>query len=271
LAETNILNPEWVTQGVYTLLNSRVLAGNQGVLKVSQLKELLDSSRYPQHKQLLIVEIMAKFELCFAFDEQPQRFLIPELLPKDEPGLTAWDDDQKNQSLRFEYHYDVLPSSVISRFIVRLHEKILDKTYWRTGVVLTDGNNQALVKADIEDKKIFIWVTGNDHSKRVLLGIIRSQLDHIHKNISKIQVTEQVPYKDIVIPYSDLLVANEAGYKKYFVPAVREEVDVVKLLEGIEEKPQPSGVAEFTRVVREVERSRIFQARPLVYYHKKRK
>jgi internalin A len=232
LADTNILNPEWVTQGVYTLLNSRTLKDTQGVLEVSQLKELLDSSRYPQHKQYMIVQIMEKFELCFAI-EQGQRFLIPELLPKDEPELTAWGEKQKNQSLRFEYHYDVLPSSVISRFIVRLHEKILDKTYWRTGVVLTDDHNQALVKADIEDKKIFIWVTGNDYSKRVLLGIIRSQLEHIHQSISKIQVTEQVPYKGIVIPYSDLLKLERKGYKKHFVPAVDEEVDVVKLLDGI--------------------------------------
>jgi len=233
LAETNILNPEWVTQGVYTLLNSRTLKDTQGVMEVSQLKELLDSSRYPQHKQHLIVDIMAKFELCFAFDEQRQRFLIPELLPKDEPELTKWNKNQKDQSLRFEYHYDVLPSSVISRFIVRLHEKILDKTYWRTGVVLTDGNNQALVKADIEDKKIFIWVTGNAHSKRVLLGIIRSHLEHIHQSISKIQVTEQVPYKGIVVPYRHLLVLEKNGVETFIPQGLEELVKVKELLEGI--------------------------------------
>jgi internalin A len=248
LAETNILNPQWVTQGVYKLLNDSALVDKKGVLAVQQLSFLLDPQRYPLPKQRLIMELMEKFELCFAF-EQRQRFLIPELLPKEEPDLTAW---QQDNPLRFEYHYDVLPASVISRFIVRLHEKIWKKTYWRTGVVLAMDNNQALVKADIEDKKIFIWVTGNDHGKRALLAVIRSQFDQIHKSIPKIQAIEQVPHKHIVIPYFDLLKLEEKGYKKYFVPAVDEEVDVVKLLDGIEARRLMEDLDDFTSLENKV-------------------
>lgn len=230
LAETNILNPEWVTQGVYKLLNAATLVDQKGILEIQQLNHLLDSHRYPPHKQYLIVELMEKFELCFAF-EQRQQFLIPELLPKEEPILT-WD---KDNSLRFEYHYEVLPASVISRFMVRLHEKIWNKTCWRTGVVLAMDNNQAIVKADLEDKKVFIWVTGNDRGKRALLAVIRSQFDHIHKSISKIQVTEQVPYKHIVIPFQNLLKLEQKGIRGHYYPEVDEEVNVTELLAGIEE------------------------------------
>jgi internalin A len=230
--DTNILNPEWVTKGVYSLLNNRTLANRQGVLDMEKLNELLDSHRYPVNKQHLIIDIMEKFELCFAFDEQRRQFLIPELLPKEEPDL-SWDNEN---SLRFEYHYDVLPSSIMSRFIVRLHDKIWKKTYWHTGVVLTHDNNKSLIKADIEDKKIFIWITGNVHGKRALLGIIRFQFEQIHQSISKIQVREQVPYKNIVISYDDLLDLEENGIKKHYYPSVKEEVDIVELLSGITDK-----------------------------------
>jgi hypothetical protein len=139
-----------------------------------------------------------------------------------------------------------------------MHQRIWERTYWRTGVILAMDNNQALVKADLEEKKVLIWVTGNDHGKRVLLGIIRSEFDQIHRRISKIQVTEQVPYKGIVIPYSDLLTANEAGYKKYFVPAVKEEVDVVKLLEGIKEVDMENLLKTMEETRKEVE-TRVLQ------------
>jgi internalin A len=231
LAETNILNPEWVTQGVYSLLNNHTLAQQHGVLNTTQLPELLNSHRYPTHKQHLIVEIMEKFELCFAFDGREQ-FLIPDLLGKEQVNqVKTWD---YANSLAFQYHYDVLPPSVISRFIVRMHQRIWERTYWRTGVILAMDNNQALVRTDLEDKKVLIWVTGTDAGKRALLAVIRAEFERIHKSISKLQVTEQVPYKGIVIPYRNLLKLEEKGIRTHYYPEIDEDVDVVKLLSGIE-------------------------------------
>lgn len=232
LRDINILNPEWVTGGVYALLNNRELKDQQGVLAITQLSHFLDAERYPERKQHLIIEIMEKFELCFAFDDGRQR-LIPELLPRQQPEKLKWND---RDNLRFEYHYDVLPSSVISRFITRLHDQIWQKTYWHTGVILERDNNRALVKADLEDKKLRIWVSGNDRGKRGLLAIIRRELDSIHKSISKIQATEQVPYENILIPYDDLLQLEKRGRKTHYIPAIDEEVDVIKLLDGIEDR-----------------------------------
>lgn len=80
---------------------------------------------------------------------EQESYLIADLLDPQEPDLN-WDDDD---CLRFEYHYDVLPNSVFSRFLVRAHKYISQKTYWLTGVMLAHENNKALIKADIEDKK----------------------------------------------------------------------------------------------------------------------
>jgi len=236
LADTGILNPEWVTQGVYTLLNHPTLAENKGMLEVTQLDKLLDSQRYPRAKRHVILEIMEKFELCFAYDPR-ERYLIPELLPKEEPDLQDWKDAS---GLRFEYHYDVLPTSVISRFIVKTHDTILSKIYWHTGVVLTQDNNQALVKADIEDKKIYIWVRGNANintkDKRSLLAVIRSKFDEIHKTIPRINPVEHVPYKTVVISYRHLLDLEEIGEETFVPQGLKEKVSVRRLLEGIDEK-----------------------------------
>lgn len=244
LAETNILNPEWVTQGVYKLLNDHTLAQQHGVLNTAQLPELLDPHRYPTHKQHLIVEIMEKFELCFAFEGREQ-FLIPDLLGKEQVNqVKTWD---YANSLAFQYHYDVLPPSVISRFIVRMHQRIWERTYWRTGVILAMDNNQALVRADLEDKQVLIWVTGTDAGKRALLAVIRAEFERIHKSISKLQVIEQVPYKGIVIPYRNLLKLEEKRIKEYYLPEIDDVVDVGKVLDGIDRRKGEELIGDMTK------------------------
>jgi internalin A len=113
------------------------------------LDKILSAPEYPSDKQLFIIDMMRKFELCYDL-VLDQKFLVPDLLPKDEPQLTF------NGTPAFEYAYPVLPSSVITRFIVRMNQKIDDDFVWRTGVLLKIGENKALVRADIEDKKITI-------------------------------------------------------------------------------------------------------------------
>lgn len=87
---------------------------------------------------------MKKFKLCYEI-EHDTPLLIPDLLPKEEPFTGKWND-----VLAFQYHYNVLPTFIISRFSVRMNAFLL-KTVWRSGVVRKNGGNAA---ADIEERKI---------------------------------------------------------------------------------------------------------------------
>ena len=60
LAELGILNPQWVTNGVYKILNDKALFKNKGVLTLPLLDKILNTSEYPQNKRLFIVEMMRK-------------------------------------------------------------------------------------------------------------------------------------------------------------------------------------------------------------------
>lgn len=187
LESLGILNPQWVTNGVYKILNSHELFQNQGKLTLTLLNQILNLPEYPSGKRLFIVDMMKKFELCY--DIEPDKcFLVPDLLPKNEIYTGDWED-----ALAFQYHYSVLPSSILTRFIVRMNSFIHKNTIWRSGVVLKHGANTSLVKADIEERKIFIWVSGKEDSPRDLLAIIRGEFDAIHKTIAKLEVTEKVP------------------------------------------------------------------------------
>ncbi|MDM8569627.1 hypothetical protein QUF50_08985, partial [Thiotrichales bacterium HSG1] len=117
---------------------------------------------------------------------------------------------------------------------VRMHQSISKKTYWRTGVVLVESGNKALVKADIEDKTIFIWVIGNTITRRKFLTKIRQQFNDIHKSIPKINAQEQVPYKTVIIPYNNLLNLEGMQENTIIIPELKEKVPISKFLDGIE-------------------------------------
>jgi internalin A len=123
LQDTNVLNPEWVTSGVYDILNNHdLMVKKKGILTIPDLPNILKQiDRYPEAKRPFLMGLLEKFELCFKMDNySPRRYLISDLLPIDEPDI----DIYESAPLHFQYHYDLLPSSIISRFIVRNHTMI---------------------------------------------------------------------------------------------------------------------------------------------------
>ena len=107
------------------------LAGN-GKLHRNDLKTLLNNKIYPERKHDFILELMKKFELCYALNDN--EYLLPDLFPVEEP---EFEFDTKN-SLHFILEYDFLPKSIFTRFIIRMHREIVNNTYWRTGVLLQE-------------------------------------------------------------------------------------------------------------------------------------
>lgn len=237
LSETNVLNPEWVTNGVYKILNAETIVTREGVLEMQDLEHILDGNEYPRDRHIFITDLMRKFELCLPFEGNYERYLVPELLPKEEPPL---DEFKVIDSLCFQYHYNILPEGLVPRFIVRTHHHNRGLPRWRTGVVLEYDGNRALVKADVQDSKVFITVTGSPEGRRGLLAIVRSHFDHIHASIAKLEAVEMVPvpeYPDVLLEYRRLLV-REAGGRSSVEIEVGEhvvEISLSKLLDGIED------------------------------------
>ena len=238
LSDTNILNPEWVTGGVYKIINNIDLVRAQGVLKLSQLSTILDDhDRYPPERHPFIIGMMRKFELCFDFpDPSPPRLLIPELLQVNEPDLN-WEDAA---SLNFQYHYNVLPGGIISRFIVRTHHNLTDKpTYWRSGVVLDIDGNRALVRGDTQAGKVFISVQGSGSGRRRALFVIRDAFKAIHATIPRIEAKEKVPLPDnpaVVVDYLHLRKLEELGTDTFLPEGADQVYRVLDLLEGVDDR-----------------------------------
>lgn len=211
LQDTNILNPRWVTSGVYAVLNSYQLLLSGGVLEYSDMKRILKDSRYPPGTHLYIVDMMRKFELCYDL-ELDQKFLIPDLLPKDEPFIGNWQSD-----LAFQYEYDVLPTSIFTRFIVRLNS-LINNIVWRSGVILKGVDATALVKADYEERRISIYIRGATGSRHDFLTLILETFEHIHQSLSSINISRKFPHPehlDLVLDYDEVLAFDRQGIAEF--------------------------------------------------------
>ncbi len=244
LQDTNVLNPEWVTQAVYKIIDSGELSLKKGVLTRKMLNEILDTRDYPSYKQLFIVDMMRKFELCFDIIPD-EKFLVPDLLAKEELNTGDW-----NGSLRFEYLYPIYFSSIITRFIVKMHEHISRETVWRTGVVLeyeVGGAvaNEALVKADSAARKVLIFIRGHENTRREFLYRIRHTFEEIHRTFSKDfaekDVVERVPhprYPHVVRDYKRLLSMEINGKAFEYADELGLDLSVKEWLNGIESEQE---------------------------------
>jgi internalin A len=238
--DTQVLNPRWVTQGVYGLLTSARLVKQQGQFYVQDVGEILvglpdASSRYPSHTHERLIKVMKHFELCFEFTDRPGHYLIPRHLHDNELDI-PWDD---TGALKFQYHYETLPDAIISRFIVRMNQYITKQYYWKNGVFLHSGEHRAKVKADQVDRKIFISIVGKEQTRRAFLAVIRSAFEEINGNF-KIEIKRMIPlpdYPDILVSYDELIVYENNHKLTYFVATrgVEKDYEVRHLLDGIEE------------------------------------
>ncbi|MCX6580719.1 MAG: GTP-binding protein [Candidatus Aminicenantes bacterium] len=203
LQEYHVLNPRWVTEGVYRIINSPTLAERHGLLKKADLNHIINEEKtktcpymqelenrpYTPGEQNYIVKLMQKFELCYPLDDET--ILVPALLDTKEPPLPL--PEETRPTLDFILTYDFLPKSVISRLLVKLHKDLTTGRSWRTGMVLESElfHTHALIRADEVEKTIGIQISGDQ--KREHLSVIRSALREINKSFQLMRIEELIP------------------------------------------------------------------------------
>ncbi len=168
------LNPEWATKAVYKIIDTKEVIDNRGKFNYTQLKNIWKD--YPDDKFTFLIELMKKFELCFLLPNGGD-YIVPELLPPTQPDI-IWDD---TDNFWFEYRYKFVPAGVITRLIVRMHDYIKDDLYWLHGVIIKRENAEAIITIKKFERYVKVKVRGKN--KQDLFGIIRYEIDNIHKTL----------------------------------------------------------------------------------------
>ncbi|HLL77508.1 MAG TPA: COR domain-containing protein [Pyrinomonadaceae bacterium] len=201
LHDTRVLNPSWVTGGVYAVIRSESVKARDGqlavadmarVLKEAEAENVIKASDYPPPTHSFILELMRAFQLCYASEEEqgkPTRYLVPELLSEFEPRM---DEPWEDAPVRLRYRYELLPPGFLPRFIVRTHALSDGAPHWRHGVVLRHAEAAALIRAETDRPELHVFVLGGgDETRGVLVAMVRRELESLHAEV-KMQPVEEL-------------------------------------------------------------------------------
>jgi len=196
-----VLNPRWLTHGVYTLMYKQqahlTLHDAVAILRDKPINDeqgnVLD---YPMDKCRFILDAMQEFKLCYPLPHDRNTLIIPELLPTDQPSDIPF-EQFKQGALAFEFVFrGFLPRHIMPELIVNHHEEIVNNIVWQRGVVLKNKvySSQALLQVDYHERVLSIWVKKGD---------ARDYLSLLNNEVLKILGRLDLDYKEwITLPLS---------------------------------------------------------------------
>jgi internalin A len=208
-----ILNPEWLSEGVYKIITAEETKNSKGVLSCQQFGEIL-KRRQEENKFIYedkdfeyIRKMMVEFSL--AYIDENQTCFIPIHFNADIP-VEIKDNQWFNENyIHYYFQYeDYFPDKLICQFISKVFKKVYERNYWQEGIVLKsidedfNLNTVAFIRSDEKKKRIEIKVLGDE--KHVFF-----------KEIKRVLLDTQ---KEINFKYKEFIIDNENNiqidYKK---------------------------------------------------------
>ncbi|PML06262.1 COR domain-containing protein [Vibrio lentus] len=239
---TAILNPHWITEGVYAIIRSEVLAENNGVITLEDAQNALDN--YSKHnrfedKASYILDAMRNFELCH-ITEETNTYLIPALLPPQINLDTAWIELEHEEHITFLFRFEhLMPPPLIPMFLVKMHSHIVGEQRWRSGAIISPSHldARALVDADKVTREIKLTIMGEE--RRDLLILLRAEINGLSSrlaDIDEIGLQELIALDDSgeTIGYDELIGLKRMGKNDFPVGKLNKMFSVSQLLGEIE-------------------------------------
>jgi internalin A len=220
------LKPEWATNAVYRLIDSKPVQRSYGRFSLRTLDSIWHD--IPDVRYMQLIELMRKFELCFQLPGSSEH-VVPELLSTTRPDF--WWNEEDN--LRFEYLYEFMPTGILTRLIVRMQGNTKPGTFWKNGVVFATDSALALVISHPLERKISMSIDGSDRGE--LLSKIRREIGAIHVSMNNLAVKEMLPCvcsecKDSLAPYMhEFEYLKKAKAKQKWTVECKQSLDEVRV------------------------------------------
>ena len=182
-ARTFVLDPEWLTAGVYTILTNPELGLREGLLDQRDLPTIFDREKmirartYSHEDREFILDMMEgePFELCYPLPDEPsKRWLVPQLLETDTPDH----DIERKTGIAIRYEYRQLPVGLVPRLAVRNHTEL--ECVWRYGLILKVAGSRVLVSSVPEKNYVDVITENRSDAARQALAVARYELEKVH-------------------------------------------------------------------------------------------
>ncbi|MAY74446.1 MAG: hypothetical protein CMJ31_06925 [Phycisphaerae bacterium] len=235
--EVHLLDPNWLTRAIHTILIDPRVREAGGVFRRADLARVLEPQKYPERRHEFIIDMMLSegVELCYPLDGRRDAYLIPEALPR-QYNLDEWAETAP--CLRFRYPH--MPSNLIPRLIVRAHHRLTDPpAQYRFGAIFRASRCRVLVQAIPGANMIDVKVKGDDADQPLALAELRAEINGIHSRFSGLKVSERVPLPenddaDVGVDHLRKLLTRFGPGHEFMPEGAHETYAVADLLKRVE-------------------------------------
>ncbi|MBQ7099882.1 MAG: hypothetical protein IJO05_09215 [Oscillospiraceae bacterium] len=239
-----ILRPDWITNGIYTLLFNKSEETVNGVIPKQIIYDMLDplegstyrrvkNTAYNMDETEYVLEVMRKFRLSYPVSAQAE--FIPALCQRDSmPIAKTYAADKTTLEFRMTYGY--LPDNVIHRLMVEMRQDLQLTDVWRTGALFRQPGTglSAVVKSEGDVLRIFVRSENAMHNPNTYLCILKENIDRINRDMRLAEPYAEVVYKydsgSECFDYEDLLAALHDGDETYRSKKLRRRIPILDIL-----------------------------------------
>ena len=239
-----ILRPDWITNGIYTLLFNKSEETVNGVIPKGVIYDMLDPKEgrtyrrvkdtiYDVNEAEYVLEVMRKFNLSYPVSDQAE--FIPALCQRDSMQIAKEYAEDKH-TLEFRMTYDYLPDNVIHRLMVEMRQDLQLTNVWRTGALFRQPGTglTAVVKSEGDVLRIFVRGENAMHRPNTYLCVLKENIDRINRDMKLAKPFAEVVYKygngSECFDYEDLLNALADGDKTYRSKKLRTKIPIEDIL-----------------------------------------
>ena len=237
LESVRVLNPEWLTNGIYRLI---LRTREDGFLNHTEIKETLRATHagdvhrditYTPEETEYILHVMRYFEISHYIGDGVE--MIPMKMPKTPPDRV--DEFPKKDALHLRWESSYLPNNLIHRLLIRKFPELDTKCVWRTGGRFhqTGGGCEAL--AEMNEKVLDVYVNGKRDCRQYLetfRGVIRNILDGLNLKAEEM-ICQTVNGRDGKVSYQAALSHLHNNKPEIYLANIDEFVSPVILLKEV--------------------------------------
>ena len=234
LESIRVLNPAWLTNGIYRLILRTEENGFlpiktiQRTLRATHAGDILRDKTYTRKETEFILHVMRKFEISHYIGGGVE--MIPLKMPKTPPPTV--DEFSKANALHLRWEGAYLPNNLIHRLLIRKFEELDTKCVWRTGghFVQEGGGCEAL--AEMNEKALNVYVKGERDCRPYLetfRRVIQAILTDLNLTASEV-ICCTVDGQEGYIPYEDVVQQYYDKRESIYIPGIRKYVNPAELL-----------------------------------------
>ncbi|MEU7827318.1 leucine-rich repeat domain-containing protein, partial [Catellatospora sp. NPDC049133] len=236
LADTVVLNPQWLNVHIASILDNPGVANRHGLLTADDMADAWPNLPRAEREHLL--NLMDRFDVSYRIRDghAGAKGIVVSWLPQAPPDISpAWPTD--GNEIRLAYQLPVLPPGVPGWFLARSH-RFATEYRWRTGALLRhpDGEHTGLLRTDTQRRRIELTVRGPMPAP--FFAVLDDGLNLTLDRYPGLKVTRWVPCRghgpcDEEFNYDKVFDRVRRGHHDIYCRELEGMVDIGALLTGI--------------------------------------